>query len=168
MCLTASFLATGGFVKLFHKIQWFFHNYLGFFKFHDLSMHGTFSWFSRFSMISRACGNPGFSSSSRCHESVCDMWMWHFLILLDLFFNPLYTHGFFLQVRHNKLGIVHCPYLGVSGYNFQNILYFLSEDLCYLYKQCRPRWNAAFCCISSGSSLFANVLVVGFHKYKWL
>ena len=57
--LTASFLATGGFVKLFHKIPWFFYDYSGFFKFHDFSMHGTFlKWFSRFSMISRACGNP--------------------------------------------------------------------------------------------------------------
>ena len=42
VCLTASFLATGGFVKLFHKIQLFFHDYSGFFKFHDFSMHGTF------------------------------------------------------------------------------------------------------------------------------
>ena len=32
VCLTASFLATGGFVKLFNKIQWFFHDYLGFFS----------------------------------------------------------------------------------------------------------------------------------------
>ena len=41
-CQTASFLATGGFVKLFHKIPWFFHDYTGFYKFHDFSMHGTF------------------------------------------------------------------------------------------------------------------------------
>ena len=41
VCLTASFLATGGFVKLFHKIPWFFHDYSGFIKFHDFSMHGT-------------------------------------------------------------------------------------------------------------------------------
>ena len=40
-CPTASFLATGGFVILFHKIPWFFHDYSGFFKFHDFSMHGT-------------------------------------------------------------------------------------------------------------------------------
>ena len=32
-------------------------------------------------------------------------------------FNPLYTNGFFLLV-YNKLGIVHCTYLGVLGYNF--------------------------------------------------
>ena len=44
VCLTASILATAGFVKLFHKIPWFFHDYSGFFffKFHDSSMHGTF------------------------------------------------------------------------------------------------------------------------------
>ena len=29
VCLTASFLATGGFVKLFHKIPWFLHDYSG-------------------------------------------------------------------------------------------------------------------------------------------
>ena len=63
VCLTASFLATGGFIKLFHKIPCFFHDYSGFFKFHDFPMHGTFWWFSRFSMISRACGNPGFKTS---------------------------------------------------------------------------------------------------------
>ena len=58
-CLTASFLATGGFVILFHKIPSFLHDYSSFFKFHDFSMHETFfSDFSRFSMISRACGNP--------------------------------------------------------------------------------------------------------------
>ena len=27
-------------------------------------------------------------------------------------FNPLYTNGFFFMVRYNKLGIVHCTYLG--------------------------------------------------------
>ena len=37
--------------------------------------------------------------------------------------NPLYTNGFILLVWYNKLGIVHCTYLGVSGYNFQKILY---------------------------------------------
>ena len=42
VCLTASFLATGGFLKLFHKIPWFFHIYSDFFKFHDFSMLGTF------------------------------------------------------------------------------------------------------------------------------
>ena len=31
--------------------------------------------------------------------------------------NPLYTNGFFLLVSYNQLGIVHCTYLGVSGYN---------------------------------------------------
>ena len=39
VCLTASFLDTGGFVKIFLK---FFHDYSYFFKFHDFSMYGTF------------------------------------------------------------------------------------------------------------------------------
>ena len=33
-------------------------------------------------------------------------------------------------------------------------------------KQCRPRWNAAFCGISSGSSLFVKVTVKRFQAYK--
>ena len=37
--------------------------------------------------------------------------------------NPLYTNGFFLLVLNYKIGIVHCTYLGVSGYNFRKILY---------------------------------------------
>ena len=41
-CTTASFLATGGFIKLFHKIPWYFHDYKKKFKFHDFSMHGFF------------------------------------------------------------------------------------------------------------------------------
>ena len=47
MCPTASFLATGGFAKLFHKIPRFFYDYSVFLKFHDFSMQGTF--FSDFS-----------------------------------------------------------------------------------------------------------------------
>ena len=41
-CRTASFLATGGFVRLFHEIPWFSMNIQIFFKFHDFFMHGTF------------------------------------------------------------------------------------------------------------------------------
>ena len=52
--------------------------------------------------------------------------------------NPLYTNGFFLLVQYDKLGIVHCTHLGVSDYNFQKICILLSEDLLYLYKQCKP------------------------------
>ena len=58
----------------------------------------------------------------------------HFLLFNDLkkgaiwvylkFINPLYTNGFLFLVWCNELGIVHCTYLGVSGYKFQNILMF--------------------------------------------
>ena len=46
-------------------------------------------------------------------------------------FNPLYTNGFSLLVSYNKLGIVHCAYLGVSGYNLKKkyLFFFLPEDL---------------------------------------
>ena len=45
---------------------------------------------------------------------------------------------------------------------FKKHCILLSEDLFYLYKQCRPWWNAALCCISSGSSLFEKVHVKAF------
>ena len=38
----------------------------------------------------------------------------------------------------NKLGIVHYIYLGVSGYNFQKVLFFLSEDLFALTNSADP------------------------------
>ena len=64
-------------------------------------------------------------------------------------------------VWYNKLGIVHGTYLGVSGYNLKKKCIFVSEDLFYFSKQCRPFWNAA-----SGSSLFVKVPVKGFPVYK--
>ena len=41
------------------------------------------------------------------------------------YINPLYTNEFFLLVWNNKIEIVHCTYLGVSGYNFnKNFVFF--------------------------------------------
>ena len=57
--------------------------------------------------------------------------------------------------------MVHCIYLGVSGYNFLKILYFLSEELFTL-----TVYTLMKCHISSGSSLFKNVPVLGFLVYK--
>ena len=34
----------------------------------------------------------------------------------------MYTNGFSLLVSYNKLGIVHCTYLGVSGYSFKKYI----------------------------------------------
>ena len=45
---------------------------------------------------------------------------------------------------------------------------FVPEDCFSLSKQCRPWWNAALCCISSWSTLFAKVPVLGFPVYKGL
>ena len=42
VCLTASSLTTGGFINLFHKIPWFFHDYSVFFQIPWFSMHGFF------------------------------------------------------------------------------------------------------------------------------
>ena len=50
-------------------------------------------------------------------------------------FNPLYTDGFFLLVWYNKLGIVFCTYLGVSGYNLKKKIE-LSENLTSAPLQC--------------------------------
>ena len=89
------FLATGGFVKLFHKFPWFFHDYSGFFKFHDFSMHGTFfSWFSRFSLISKACGNPELCCTcfAYLHVSMLSLFLYnfpHLALLLTFFFSSL-------------------------------------------------------------------------------
>ena len=66
--------------------------------------------------------------------------------------NPLYTNGFFLLVWYNKPGIVHCIYLGVSGYILKCIL--LSEDDFYLNKQCRP-WR--LCTVRLGVSQIQRV-----------
>ena len=40
--------------------------------------------------------------------------------------NPLYTsNGFFLLIWYNKLGIVHCTYIGVSGYYLKRMYFIL-------------------------------------------
>ena len=49
-------------------------------------------------------------------------------------FNPLYSNGFFLLIWYNKLGIVHCTYIGVSGYNFPKILYS------FVWRSFLPQW----------------------------
>ena len=41
-------------------------------------------------------------------------------------FNHFIPNGFFLLVCYNKLGMVHCIYQGVTGYNFQIKIVFLS------------------------------------------
>ena len=46
--------------------------------------------------------------------------------------SPLCANGFSLPVWHNKLGMVHCKYCGIIGYNFQRISF--SED-CFLTEQ---------------------------------
>ena len=89
-------------------------------------------------------------------------------ILFFVCLNPLYTNGFFLLAWYNKLGIVHCTYLGVSSYNLQKICILLFGDLFYLYKQRRPWWNAALCGILSASSQSATVPVCGLKELKVL
>ena len=58
VCLTANFLATGGFVKLFH----IFHDFSMIIQAFSNSMifpcMELFFLIFRFSLISRACGNP--------------------------------------------------------------------------------------------------------------
>ena len=58
----------------------------------------------------------------------------------------------------------------MSDYDFQkNIVFFCLNIFFTFYKECRPWWNAALCCISSGSSPYAkNCLFRGFPGYKGL
>ena len=83
---------------------------------------------------------------------------------------PLCTNGFFPLVWYNKLGMVHCIFWGVTGYSFKMIFsVFLSGKMLFcLSKQCRPWWNATFCGISSGSSLFAKIFLKGSTVQKGL
>ena len=43
------------------------------------------------------------------------------------------TYGFFLLVWCNKLGMVHCIYRGVTGYNFKRKLCLLLFRLLFLF-----------------------------------
>ena len=56
------------------------------------------------------------------------------LLMINNLLTKLYTNGSF----HNKLEIAHCTNLVVFSYDFQKLVYFLSEDLFYLNKQCGP------------------------------
>ena len=76
---------------------------------------------------------------------------WHISSQFTLL--SLNTYGFFLLVWYKKLGIVHCTYLGMSGY----IVFFCLMIFFYCYKQC----NEALCCISSGSSPLLSNATVG-------
>ena len=64
--------------------------------------------------------------------------------------------------------MVHCINWGITGYTFQKYWISISEDWFCPSKQCRPWWNAAYSCISSGSSLFVRVPVKGFLVHKGL
>ena len=85
VCLTASFLATGGFVKLFQNIPWFFHDYSGFFKFHDFSMHGTF-----------LCGFPGFPWFPELVGTL--VYAYQVFIICFITHSTRFNQGFFLNI----------------------------------------------------------------------
>ena len=50
--------------------------------------------------------------------------------------NPLYTNGFFLLVSYNKLGMVLCTYLGVSGYFFFKKIVFFCLKIFFTCTKC--------------------------------
>ena len=61
---------------------------------------------------------------------------------------------------------VHLLFKG-SLVEFSKLWCFVVSEGCFnLSKQCRLTWNAALCCISSESSLFAKVPVKGFLVYN--
>ena len=83
-------------------------------------------------------------------------------------FNLLYTNGLFLQVWYNKPRRVAGVGGGGGGWGGGGQVLIL-KWYCILftfYKQCGAWWNAALCCISSGSSLFAKYLLRGFPNTK--
>ena len=98
------------------------------------------------------CSSRHSISSSYLHSYTLD---W-----IPVFVYPLYTNEFFLWFDSIHLGqSKQCIHWGVIGYNFKIKIVHLSKNRLCLSKQCRPRWNAALCGISSGSSLFAIVCI---------
>ena len=79
-------------------------------------------------------------------------------IMHNACFSLIYTDGGFLLVWYDKIGIVHYTYRGVIIHYFPERCYYFSEDRFWLGKQSRSWWNAASCCISSGSSLLPTML----------
>ena len=78
----------------------------------------------------------------------------------DFLGQPSYTDGFFLLVWYNKVGIVHCTYLCVSGYNFQNNCILLSQFFFTFTNSVNPGE------MPDNSTLFVKVPVKGFPVYK--
>ena len=60
---------------------------------------------------------------------------------------------------YNKYWVVHFVFKWLLVKISIKLCISVPEDRFYLSKQCRPRWNAALCDISSASSLFAKVPV---------
>ena len=77
-------------------------------------------------------------------------------ILFAPILNPLYTNGFFFLVWYNKLGIVHCTYLRLSGYNF-----FFKYCCFFVWRFFYITVWTLMCGVSSRSSLFVKVPVYG-------
>ena len=70
LCLTTSFLDTGSFIKLFHKIPCFLHDYSGFLNSMIFPCMELLSVIFQVSMISRARGNPGILGMSGYNKKI--------------------------------------------------------------------------------------------------
>ena len=86
-------------------------------------------------------------------------------------FTPFQTNGIFHTATYNKVSMVDCAHLGVTDH--EQILFSFSEDRFVLnsadpeqtLRQSRAWWNTTSCGISSGSSLFVNMVNVPIWGY---
>ena len=79
-------------------------------------IHKSMSWVTFF--------KPFFFMKSWKYLLCCSLFIGRNLDL-PLSINPLYSDGLFHLIWYNKLGMVHCIYWGVTGYNFQIKLSFI-------------------------------------------
>ena len=81
---------------------------------------------------------------------------------LSFSFNPYVTNEF---SHHYQLDESNFTFRGVMGDFFIFISFF---DEISLYKQDSPRWDAAFCDVTSGAMLFAYVPFKGRQAYMYM
>ena len=69
---------------------------------------------------------------------------------------------------NNKLEIVHCTYIGVSGYNLKKNCILLSEDLFTFINSVDPDEMQHYAAFHLGLHCLQKYSLRGFPEYKWL
>ena len=85
--------------------------------------------------------------------------VWLVFTFLKQVFCPMYTNGFFLLVRYKTLGIVHCTYLGVSGYNLKKKFFCLKIFFTLKLTNCEDMMKCSIMCAAFHLGLHS------LHKY---